>query len=89
MDKWEYRTIYISWKELKDSRGKKYNEWVVEFSDGTRLEGLSKILSPEGKNGWELVNILSEYSEPVNHWGGNNTKGYRAFFKRKLKEAAS
>ena len=81
MDKWVYRTMYIEWKELKDSRGKKYNAWVVEFSDGSRVEGLDAILNREGNAGWELVT--------VSEWGGATTTRFLAFFKRKVQEATS
>jgi hypothetical protein len=87
MEKWTYRVIYITWKELKDSRGKKYGEWVVEFNDGTRVEGLNAILDREGSHGWELVNIVTEYSVGTSfQYGGANTTGYRAFFKKKVQE---
>ncbi len=85
MQKWEYRTLYIIWKEIRDARGKKTNDWVVEFSDGSRVEGLTAILDREGNAGWELVNVLSEYSVGTGfQYGGANTTGFRAFFKRPL-----
>lgn len=87
MGKWTYRTLYIQWKEMKDSRGKKYADWVVEFNDGTRVEGLDAILDREGGHGWELVNIVTEYSVGTGQmYGGANTTGFRAFFKKKLEE---
>ena len=90
MDKWQYRTLYIYLEELKDSRGKKYKGWVVKFSNGSRVEGIEAILDREGNSGWELVNMMTAFSEGTgSQWGGANTTGLRAFFKRKVQEATS
>ena len=84
MDKWEYRTLYIVWKELKDSRGRKYNEWVVEFNDGSRVEGLNAILNREGSSGWELINLVTQYIS-----AGVSPTAFSAIFKRRAQEATS
>lgn len=88
MDKWEYNAIYIYLKEdLKDSKGKKYKEWVLEYSDGRRIEGFNRILDYYGSLGWELVNFLTEWSTGTSmYYGGAHSEGYRAIFKRKLQE---
>ena len=88
MDKWEYRTLYIFYKnDLKDAKGKKYSTWVVQWNDGSQTEGLDIILDNEGKAGWELVNLVVEYSMGVGSYGGGaNTTAYRAIFKRKMVE---
>ncbi|MBN2550025.1 MAG: hypothetical protein JXB15_12755 [Anaerolineales bacterium] len=72
---------------MRDARNKKYSDWVVEFNDGTRVEGLDAILNREGGHGWELVNNVTEFSVGTSmHFGGANTTGFRAFFKQKLEE---
>ncbi len=92
MDKWEYHTTYIEWKanELRDSRGKKYSAWVVEFTDGSHIEGMDNILNYFGGNGWELVSVVTEHSVGTTAYqGGADTTAYREMFKRRAQEATS
>jgi len=84
MDKWEYQAVYIQLKELKDSKGKKYASWVVEYGDGTRIEGLDVVLNSYGSHGWELVNLVTEDSRDNGINGGASTYGFRAIFKRQV-----
>lgn len=88
MDKWEYNAVYMYLKEdLRDSKGKKYKQWVLDFDDGKRIEGIYQILDFYGNQGWELVNFLTEWSTGTGmYYGGAKSEGYRAIFKRKLQE---
>ena len=85
MGKWEYNTAYIYSDEFKDAKGKKYKEWVCNLGDGKRIEGMYQILNYFGANGWELVNLVTEWSSGTSfQYGGAQTGGYRAVFKKKL-----
>jgi len=85
MEKWEYRSVYISWQVVKETKGEKFYDWVVKFTDGSRVEEITAILNREGSLGWELVNLVAEYSESTGGYGGGaSTTGYRAIFKRKV-----
>jgi len=80
MDKWEYVAPYFYLDEdLQDSRGKKYTDWVCDFGNGKRIEGIIPILDSYGKQGWELVNVAIAFQT-------SSVRAYRAFFKRKLHE---
>jgi len=86
MDKWEYLAPYFfAADDLKDSKGKKYTDWVCNLGDGKRIEGMYQILDYYGAQGWELVNLVTEWSSGTGfQYGGAKTGGYRAVFKRKL-----
>jgi hypothetical protein len=55
---WEYRTLFVTW----DSQ---LLNWVADFSDGTRIEGLDAILNNEGQHGWELVAVVPELWQQI------------------------
>jgi len=86
MDKWEYVAPYFYLADdLKDSKGKKYKDWVCDLGNGKRIEGMLPILDSYGKEGWELVNLVTEWSSGTSfQYGGARTEGFRAIFKRKL-----
>jgi hypothetical protein len=54
MDKWQYRTIYVT-KQLVGKGRDAYRDWSIKYSDIGLTTGLDNILNVEGKNGWELV----------------------------------
>ena len=84
MQNWEYRTVALEFRQLKDRRGRKYAAWVADTDvDGARTEGLDEVLSAFGKAGWELVALVTENSISNSQWaGGASTTTYRAVFKR-------
>jgi hypothetical protein len=86
MDKWEYLAPYFYLADdLKDSKGKKYKDWVCNLGDGKRIEGMYQILDYYGSSGWELVSLVTEWSRGTGTQdGGAHTEAYRAIFKRKL-----
>jgi hypothetical protein len=55
---WEYRTLFVTWDSAR-------LDWVADFSDGTRIEGLDAILNNEGRFGWELVAVVPELWQQV------------------------
>ena len=58
MEKWEYRTLYLSLETWQRDR-EKYEDYVVTYSDGARLEGLEMIMRRYlDDGGWELVSII-------------------------------
>jgi len=90
MEKWNYRTIDIQLTDLKDPKGRKYSAWVAHYSDGSRIEGLEKILTEEGRFGWELVNVVVGETVGENpYWSGTYTNHLIAFFKLRVQETTS
>ena len=75
---WEYRTLFVTWdRDLLD--------WVADFSDGTRIQGLDAILNNEGRNGWELVMAMPEqWSEIVDAAILQEVRRMRIFLKKPL-----
>ncbi len=58
MDKWEYRTLYLSMESWRRGQ-EKYEDYVVTYSDGTRLEGLEMVMRRYlDDGGWDLVSIV-------------------------------
>ena len=84
MDRWEHRTVLIQ----RDGSG-----WHIQFSDGTRLDGIDQVLDEYGSKGWELVTLAPQtYSTSAGQFGPFDASAYRAVFKRRLfapTEAAS
>ena len=58
MEEWEYRTIrmdLVRWERMHE----KYEDYVVTYADGTRLEGLETVLRRYlDDGGWDLVSIV-------------------------------
>jgi hypothetical protein len=84
MTKWEYNAVEIGRREWKDPKGKSkgYVDWGIEFTDGTRIVGLTEVLNYYASNGWELVNLVAESSNQVTYAFGASC--YRAIFKRQV-----
>jgi hypothetical protein len=58
MEKWEYRTLYLSLEICQRDR-EKYEDYVVTYNDGARLEGLEMVMRRYlDDGGWELVSII-------------------------------
>lgn len=58
MDKWEYRTLYLS-RETWHRGSERYEDYVLTYPDGTRLEGLEMIMRRYlDDGGWELVTTV-------------------------------
>jgi hypothetical protein len=58
MEKWEYRTLYLSLETCQRDH-EKYEDYVVTYTDGTRLEGLEMVMRRYlDDGGWELVSII-------------------------------
>jgi hypothetical protein len=73
---WEYRTLFLTW----DSDAL---NWVADFSDGTRIEGLDAVLNGEGANGWELVAVMPEqWTELVDDAIIQEVRRLRIFLKK-------
>jgi hypothetical protein len=83
MDKWEYRTVFVSYAHIRGSKGlfKMEKDWVVNYSDGSQTVGFEKILNKYGELGWELVNVVVEHSLGE---GSASTDQYRLFFKKRI-----
>lgn len=76
---WEYRTLFVTW----DSEAL---DWVVDFSDGTRTEGLDQILDNEGAAGWHLVSVVPELSVDlvIDNVPSHDVRRLRIFLERPL-----
>jgi len=81
MQQWEYVDYLIDWDTA-------HKDWVVKLRD-EEIAGMLTILGCAGSNGWELVNMLPEYSKEVKISSGSYVveRGhaatmYRAVFKR-------
>jgi hypothetical protein len=58
MEKWEYRTLYLSLELCQHGR-EKYEDYVITYSDGARLEGLEMVMRRYlDDGGWDLVSII-------------------------------
>ena len=75
---WEYRTLFVTWDSAAVN-------WVADFSDGTRVEGLDTILNSEGANGWELVAVVPElWTQVVDDAIREEASRLRIFLKKPL-----
>jgi hypothetical protein len=75
---WEYRTLFVTWDSATLN-------WVADFSDGTRIEGLDAILNNEGRFGWELVAVVPElWQEVVDDAIKEDARRLRLFLKKPL-----
>jgi hypothetical protein len=73
---WEYRTLFVTWDSATLN-------WVADFSDGTRIEGLDAILNNEGRFGWELVAAVPElWQQIVENAIREDARRLRLFFKK-------
>jgi hypothetical protein len=73
---WEYRTLFVTWDTT-------ILDWVADFSDGTRIEGLDTILNNEGVNGWELVAVVPElWTQVVDDAIREDARRLRIFLKK-------
>ena len=58
MEEWEYRTIRMhleKWKRMHEE----YEDYVITYTDGTRLEGVEAVLRRYlDDGGWDLVSIV-------------------------------
>jgi hypothetical protein len=76
VERWEHRTVLIN-------RGA--SGWLIEYADGTRLEGLDQVLDEYGAKGWELVTLIPQtYATAAGQFGPFDVSAYRAVFKRRL-----
>jgi hypothetical protein len=76
--RWEYRTLFVTWDTA-------LLNWVADFSDGTRVEGLDTILNNEGANGWELVAVVPElWTQVVDDAIREDARRLRIFLKKPL-----
>jgi hypothetical protein len=75
---WEYRTLFVTWDSGTLN-------WVADFSDGTRIEGLDAILNNEGRFGWELVAVVPElWQQVVEDAIREDARRLRLFLKKPL-----
>jgi hypothetical protein len=75
---WEYRTLFVRWDTQT-------LDWVADFSDGTRIEGLDAILNNEGTHGWELVAVIPElWQQIVENAIREDARRLRLFLKKPL-----
>lgn len=82
MDQWEHKTVVISFPndaELVTKRANPTWEGITEFSNGSPIVGLENVLDQYGAHGWELVNVVADYSPSFNL----SVRQYRAFFRRR------
>lgn len=85
MEQWRHRTIVCSLEDVKDANGKKYRDWVVNFTDGDQVVGMEEILKQEGEGGWELVSAVAERTEGHQfQYSGTSVSRYRFFFKKRV-----
>lgn len=58
MDQWEYRTIRMyleAWQRMNE----KYEDYVVTYADGVRVEGIEALFRHYlDEGGWDLVTIV-------------------------------
>ena len=58
MEEWEYRTITM-YLEKWERMHKKYEDYVITYTDGTRLEGVEAVLRRYlDDGGWDLVSMV-------------------------------
>jgi hypothetical protein len=75
---WEYRTLFVTWDA-------NILDWVADFSDGTRIQGLDPILNNEGRHGWELVAVVPElWTQIVDDAIREDARRLRIFLKKPL-----
>ncbi len=58
MEKWEYRTLNLSLQTVHQGK-ETHEDYVITYSDGTRLEGLEMVMRRYlDDGGWDLVSIV-------------------------------
>jgi hypothetical protein len=76
--RWEYRTIFVTWDTS-------ILDWVADFTDGNRIQGLDAILNNEGRSGWELVAVVPElWTQVVDSAIREDARRLRLFMKKPL-----
>ena len=84
MEHWEYRTLRMN-HETGRHNNEWYDDYVVIYSDGTRLWGIENIFRRYlDDGGWELITVFPS-SFHLNHTNGIiETDVLTAIFRRKI-----
>jgi hypothetical protein len=84
MDKWEYRTLSLTLETWYHGQ-EKYEDYVVTYTDGTRLEGLEMVMRRYlDDGGWDFVTSIPTEFRFLN--GGRNfiAETLTVIFRRKF-----
>ena len=82
MERWDYRTIRMnleSWTRMNET----YEDFVITYADGLRLEGIEMVLRRYlDDGGWDLVSIVPT---SFSHRGANmDASELTLIFRRKI-----
>ncbi|MBN1265481.1 MAG: hypothetical protein JXA25_08310 [Anaerolineales bacterium] len=77
----EFRALQVFYDQIEEEN-QAYWDYVIDFSDGSRLVGLNEILNSFAEKGWDVVNLFPSYTASLGAPGENFAMELRVILKR-------